>query len=88
MVGGANPRHVVLASIRKQAEQAMGNKPVSSIPPWPLGRLLPPAFCPGGVPVLTFGDDEEWCARVTEISPFPCKLALVRIFVVVCSSQL
>jgi hypothetical protein len=29
-VGGAIPGQVVLGSIRKQAEQAMGNKPVSS----------------------------------------------------------
>jgi hypothetical protein len=33
-VGGANPGLVVLGSIRKQAEQAKGSKPVSNIPPW------------------------------------------------------
>ena len=33
---------VVLGSIRKQSEQAMGSKPVSSISPWPLHQLLPP----------------------------------------------
>jgi hypothetical protein len=34
-VGGAISGLVVLCSIRKQAEQARGNKSVSSIPPWP-----------------------------------------------------
>jgi hypothetical protein len=40
--GGAIPGLVVLGSIRKQAEQARGSKPVSNIPPWPLHRLLLP----------------------------------------------
>jgi hypothetical protein len=39
-VGGAIPRLVVLGSIRKQAEQARGSKPVSNIPSWPLYQLL------------------------------------------------
>jgi hypothetical protein len=30
----------VLSSIRKQAEQARGSKPVRNIPPWPLHQLL------------------------------------------------
>jgi hypothetical protein len=42
IVGGASPKLVVLGSVRKQAEQARGSKPVSSIPPWPLHQLLPP----------------------------------------------
>ena len=33
---------VVLGSIREQAEQARGSKPVSNIPPWPLNQLLLP----------------------------------------------
>jgi hypothetical protein len=33
---------VVLGSIREQAEQARGSKPVSNIPPWPLPQLLLP----------------------------------------------
>jgi hypothetical protein len=33
---------VVLGSIRKQAEQARGSKPVRNIPPWPLHQLLLP----------------------------------------------
>uniref|UniRef100_A0A8I6GF30 Spire-type actin nucleation factor 2 n=1 Tax=Rattus norvegicus TaxID=10116 RepID=A0A8I6GF30_RAT len=53
MVGGAVPGLVVLGSIRGQAEQARGSKPVSNIPPWPLHQLLPPGSCPAGVPVLT-----------------------------------
>jgi hypothetical protein len=43
-VGGAIPGLVVLVSIRKQAEQARGSRPVSSILPWPLYELLPPSL--------------------------------------------
>jgi hypothetical protein len=39
-VGGAITGLVVLGSIRDQAEQARGSKPVSNIPPWPLHQLL------------------------------------------------
>jgi hypothetical protein len=46
MVGDAIPGLVALGSIRKQAEQARGSKPVSSIPLWPLNQLLPPGSCP------------------------------------------
>jgi hypothetical protein len=42
ILGGAIPGLVVLGSIRKQAEQARGSKPVSSTPPWPLHQLLLP----------------------------------------------
>jgi hypothetical protein len=45
MVDGAIPGLVVLDSIRKQAEQAMGSKPVRSSPPWPLYQLLPAGSC-------------------------------------------
>jgi hypothetical protein len=41
-VGGAIPGLVVLCSIREQAEQARGSKPVKNIPPWPLHHLLLP----------------------------------------------
>jgi hypothetical protein len=41
-VGGAIPGLVVLGSIRKQAEQARGSKPVRNIPPWPLHQFLLP----------------------------------------------
>jgi hypothetical protein len=46
IVSEAIPRLVVLDSVRKQAEQARGSKPVSSTPPWPLHQLLPPCSCP------------------------------------------
>jgi hypothetical protein len=39
IMGGFIPALVVLASIRKQAEQATRSKPVSSIPPLPLHQL-------------------------------------------------
>jgi hypothetical protein len=41
IVDGTIPRLVILGSIRKQVEQAMRSKPVSSTPPWPLHQLLP-----------------------------------------------
>ncbi|KAM7336862.1 hypothetical protein ACRRTK_002981 [Alexandromys fortis] len=40
-VGSATPGLVVLGSIRKHSEQAMGSKPVSSVPPWSLLQCLP-----------------------------------------------
>jgi hypothetical protein len=36
LVSGTIPGLVVLGSIKEQAEQARGSKPVSNIPPWPL----------------------------------------------------
>jgi hypothetical protein len=42
IVDGAISGLVVLGSIRKQAEQARGSKPISHIPPWPLHQLLLP----------------------------------------------
>ena len=41
-VGGTISGLVVLGSIREQAEQARGSKPVKNIPPWPLHQLLLP----------------------------------------------
>jgi hypothetical protein len=40
LVGGTISGLVVLGSIREQAEQARGGKPVKNMPPWPLYRLL------------------------------------------------
>jgi hypothetical protein len=40
LVGGTIPGLVVLASIREQAEQARGSKPVRKIPPWSPHQLL------------------------------------------------
>jgi hypothetical protein len=39
-MGGTISGLVVLGSIRKQAEQGRGSKPVKNIPPWPLHQLL------------------------------------------------
>jgi hypothetical protein len=44
-VGGTISRLVFLGSIRKQAKQASGSKPVSNIPPWPVHQLLLPDLC-------------------------------------------
>ena len=44
-VGSAIPGLVVLSSIRKQAEQVMRSKSISSTLPWPLHRLLLPGSC-------------------------------------------
>jgi hypothetical protein len=41
-VGGTITGLLVLGSIRKQAEQAKGSKPVRNILPWPLHQLLYP----------------------------------------------
>ena len=40
LVGGAICGLVVLGSIREQAEQARGSKPVRNIPPWLVHLLL------------------------------------------------
>jgi hypothetical protein len=40
LVGGTISGVVVLGSIREQAEQARGGKPVKNIPPWLLHQLL------------------------------------------------
>ena len=40
LVGGSTFGLVLLGSIREQAEQARGSKPVRNIPPWPLHQLL------------------------------------------------
>jgi hypothetical protein len=41
-VGGTISGLVVLGSIREQAEQTRGSKPVKNIPPWLLHQLLLP----------------------------------------------
>jgi hypothetical protein len=45
IVGGAIPGLVVLGSISKKAEQAMGGKLGSSTPLWSLHQFLPPGSC-------------------------------------------
>ena len=42
LVGGTISGLVVLDSIREQAEQARGGKPVKNISPWPLHQILLP----------------------------------------------
>ena len=74
MVGGAIPGLVVLGSIKKQSEQTMGSKQVSSIPPWPLHQLLPPGSCPAGVPVLTYFGNEQQRGSVSQINPLIANL--------------
>lgn len=44
MVGGANPGHVVLGSIRNQTEQAMISMSINSTSPRPLYQVLPSDF--------------------------------------------
>jgi hypothetical protein len=53
------PGLVILGSIRKQAEQTMGSKPVSSTLPWLLYQLLTSGSCPASDPVLTSFEDEQ-----------------------------
>jgi hypothetical protein len=50
--GGAICGQVVLGCVRKQAEQAMGSDPVSSIPPWPLPQLTFSGSCLKFLPVF------------------------------------
>ena len=57
MMGGAIPRLVVLGSRRKQAEQTMVSKPVSSTLPWLLHQLLLP---PGSWSVKSSCPDFLW----------------------------
>ena len=42
LVGGTISGLIVLGSMKMQAEQARGSKPVRNIPPWPLYQLLHP----------------------------------------------
>jgi hypothetical protein len=57
-VGGATPGLVVLDFIKKQAEQALGSKPVCSALPWSLQQLLLPGPCPVWIPVQTSLDEQ------------------------------
>jgi len=66
---------MVLGSIRKQAEQAMRNRPVSSTPPWPLLQFLPPDSCLELLPWLP--SVEECSLRVVTWNTFFPKMLLV-----------
>ena len=59
---------MVLGSIRKLVEQAMGSKPVSSIPPWLLHQLLPPGSYPVPVQALTAFEDKLFHINVSKIA--------------------
>lgn len=74
---GAIPWLVVLGSIRKRAEQAMGSREVSSIPPWPPHQLLPPEAALYWVPVLISFRDEQCHASVSQ-PPFFLVIAFCR----------
>lgn len=75
MVGGIGHGLVFLDSIRKQAEQAKGRKPVSSPPPWPLHQFLPSRILPylNSCPGFLWW----WTAmcRYKKNKPFPLQLA-------------
>jgi hypothetical protein len=84
---GEGPTHggvilglVVLGSIRKQAEQAMRSKPVSSTPPWPLHQLLPLGSSSAWVRVLTSFSDQHWPESITQLDPFLPSLFWVMVF--------
>ena len=55
LVDGTISGLAVLGSIREQAEQVRGCKPVKNIPPWPLHQLLFLVLCCFGL-VLVFRD--------------------------------
>ena len=67
---------MVLYSIRKQTEKAVGSKKVSSTPHQP----LPPSSYSVWVPVLTSFDDEQCCGCVSQINPFLPQVTLVMVF--------
>jgi hypothetical protein len=46
LLWAVSPLGRCLGCIRKQAEQAMENKPVRSVSPWPLLQFLAPGSCP------------------------------------------
>ena len=70
----------LVASIKREAEQAKESKPVSSTPWWPLHQLLPLGSCPVLlVPALTSFDDEQRCGSMSKIK-FPPQVVLVMVF--------
>jgi hypothetical protein len=71
LVGGTISGLVVLGSIREQAEQAKGGKPVKNIPPWPLHQLLLSDLRE----FQSFGDEQQ-CGSVSRINPFLPNLLL------------
>lgn len=74
-MGGAIPRQVVLACIRKQAEPVIRNKSVSSVPPRPLYQFL------SGIPALTFLSHGPCDLGHISNKPFLPELLLVTVFI-------
>ena len=80
VVGGIHGL-VVLAFVRKQAEQAMRSKPVSSSTlPWPLHQLLPTGSCAVSIPVLTSYSDGLRCGAASQTNSSLLPLLLVMVF--------
>lgn len=71
MVGGTNPRLVVLAFIRKKVEKTRTSRLVSSTPLWPLSQFLPSGSYLVLVPFLTSFNNEQQCGSIGQINlPF------------------
>lgn len=68
-MGGGILGMVVLGFIKNQVQQAIGNKPLNSTPPWLLHQLLSPDSCPVWISVLTSFDDECWYGSINQINP-------------------
>ena len=73
LVGGTISGLVVLGSIREQADQASGRKPVSYISPLPLHQLLLSDLLDSSPDFL---DDEQQYGSVSQINPFLPNLLL------------
>jgi hypothetical protein len=78
LVGGTILGLVVLGSIREQAEQARGGKPVRNIPPW-LCISSWSLTCLSSSP--DFLGDEQQYGSVSRINPFLPNLLLGHMFV-------
>ena len=67
---GANPELVMLDAIRKQAEQAVGHKPVISM--HSVFASVPASMFPAWVPALTSLDDELKAIRWNKLYSLGC----------------
>lgn len=73
---GTVPGQVVLANLRKQAEQAVVSKPARSIPPWLRLQFLPPCSCSAWVHVPTSPSNKALPRRTGWNKPFRPQVAL------------
>ena len=71
---------VVLGSLRKQSEQALRSKPVSSNPPWPLHQLLLLGSYPELVSAFSAFDTDILHRTLSKISSFLPKSFSVMVF--------